>query len=72
MDSPYLTVKEVAILLRKSEKWVYAKRTQIPGQFKLAGAIFFDRDILKSRLKELAFKPTKRLARACPDKHGLT
>ncbi len=72
MDSPYLTVKEVASFLKKSPKWVYARQAQIPGRFKLAGAIFFDRDILQSNLKELASKPAKRPARTCPDKHGLT
>ncbi|CAB1059417.1 hypothetical protein D1BOALGB6SA_4179 [Olavius sp. associated proteobacterium Delta 1] len=45
MKSPYLTVDEVATLLRKSSKWVYNKKRQIPGYFKLAGSIFFDREI---------------------------
>lgn len=71
MKSPYLTVDEVATLLRKSSKWVYCKQAQIPGYFKLAGSIFFDRDVLLSHLQELAFKPTKKVSRIYSDRHGL-
>ena len=71
MDSPYLTVDEVASLLRKSNKWVYSKKQLLPGYFKLEGAIFFDREILLSRLKELAFKPTEKVSRPASDTHGL-
>ena len=71
MQSPYLTVREVAALFRKSEKWVYLRQAEIPGAFKVAGSIFFDREILESSLKELASAPTPKPARACPNKHGL-
>lgn len=30
MDSPYLSVGEVALLLGKSQKWVYQKKGVIP------------------------------------------
>jgi len=71
MESPYLTVDEVASLLRKSSKWVYSKQTEIPGYFKLAGSIFFDREILQDHLKELAFRPTKKASHIAEDRHGL-
>ena len=71
MKSPYLTVDEVAEFLRKSSKWVYTKKQQIPGYFKLGGSIFFDREILQAHLKELAFKPTPKVSRNPSDKHGL-
>ncbi len=54
MNSPYLTVKEVASYLNKSEKWVYLNQAKLPGYFKLAGAIFFDKDILLATLKAKA------------------
>jgi hypothetical protein len=60
MDSPFLTVKEVAKLLNKSEKWCYLKKDQLPGYFKLAGSIFFDKDVLLATLRNQATKPVKR------------
>jgi len=74
MKESYLTVDEVSVLLRKCPKWVYSKKTQIPGYFKLAGSIFFDRQILESTLKTLAAQPTRLNP---PDnssggRHGLT
>jgi hypothetical protein len=51
MESPYLNVKDVSTLFRKSEKWVYLKKDKIPGYFKLAGSIFFDKDVLLEALK---------------------
>ncbi len=71
MNSPYLTVDEVAGFLRKSSKWVYTKKEKIPGFFKIGGSIFFDREILQTHLKELAFKPTPKVSRNSRDKHGL-
>jgi predicted DNA-binding transcriptional regulator AlpA len=59
MESPYLTIKEVARFLNKSEKWVYLKQQEIPGYFKLAGSIFFDREVLLSALKSKATKAVK-------------
>lgn len=73
MENPFITVEEVASLLRKNPKWVYGNKKTIPGFFKLAGSIFFDREILISHLKELAFKPTPQKARrvSIEDQHGL-
>ena len=72
MKSPYLTVGEVAKLLRRSKKWVYCRKTQIPGYFKIAGSILFDREILQSHLRELAFKPTRKVSHSVTtDKYGL-
>lgn len=59
----YLTVKEVSSLLGKSEKWVYQKQTQIPGYFKLAGSIFFDKDVLLATLKQKATTPVRKISR---------
>lgn len=56
MNSNYLSVKEVAALLNKSEKWCYLKKEEIPGYFKLAGAIFFDKEVLLNALKQKAVK----------------
>ena len=61
--SPYLTVKEVAELLGRSQKFVYSKKDLIPGYFKLAGSIFFDKDVLLLTLKTKATMPIKRLSR---------
>lgn len=74
MKESYMTVDEVSVLLRKCPKWVYNKKTQIPGYFKLAGSIFFDRQILEATLKTLAAQPTKKEARPIisDDRHGLT
>jgi len=72
MDSRYLSVGEVSLLLGKSQKWVYQKKGVIPGYFKLAGSIFFDREILLSSLKEYASRPTKRhRPDSRNDRHGL-
>jgi len=72
MDKPYLTVAEVALLLSRSEKWVYQKKFEIPGFFKLAGSIFFDRDVLTSSLKAAATRPAKsRKPDSTSDRHGL-
>jgi len=75
MQSPFLTADEVALLLRKSTKWVYQRAGDIPGAFKLGGSWFFDKDILLSSLKELAApgKP-KRNGHARVDalRHGLS
>lgn len=68
--SPYLSVKEVAALLNKSEKWCYEKKEHIPGFFRLAGSIFFDKNVLESKLKELATKPSRQRP-SVSDRHGL-
>ena len=72
MESPYLSVGEVAQLLGKSQKWVYQKKSEIPGFFKLAGSIFFDREVLLSSLKTKASQPTrKQKPDSRNDRHGL-
>ena len=72
MKSHYLTVDEVAKLLRKSTKCVYFRKLQIPGYFKIAGSILFDREILQEHLRELAFKPTRKVSHSViTDKYGL-
>lgn len=48
MEKPYLSVAEVAVLFARSERWVYQKKSEIPGYFKLAGSIFFDREVVSS------------------------
>ena len=72
MDSRYLSVGEVALLLGKSQKWVYQKKGVIPGYFKLAGSIFFDREILLLNLRNAATQPAKRQKPDVRnDRHGL-
>jgi hypothetical protein len=71
MDSHYLSVKEVANLLHKSEKWVYVNKGEIPGFFMLAKSIFFDRDILVCSLKTLATHTRQNKPNGRNDPHGL-
>ena len=72
MDSRYLSVAEVASMLSRSEKWVYQKKSEIPGYFKLAGSIFFDREVLVSGLTAAAARPAKnRKPEGRNDPHGL-
>ena len=63
-----MSAGEVALLFRKSLKWVYGHTAQIPGGFKLGGSWYFDREILSASLKEKALKAP---SRASGDKHGL-
>jgi hypothetical protein len=72
MNSPYLSVAEVAKLFARCEKWVYQNKSEIPGYFKLAGSIFFDREVLESGLKNAATRPAKRQKPdSTSDRHGL-
>lgn len=52
-DTPVLTVKDVAALLRVDEKTVYrlAKKRELPG-FKVAGAWRFKRDDIESWIEK--------------------
>ena len=69
---PYLSVGEVAALLGKSEKWVYSNKEEIPGFFRLAKSIFFDKETLMGELKILASqKPARKAAVGVNDAHGL-
>jgi hypothetical protein len=72
MSNPYLSVGEVAQLLGVSVKFVYKHGRELPGYLKIAGLIRFDRDVLQSRLKELASQPSKRdRAVSYSSRHGL-
>ncbi|MCE5251359.1 helix-turn-helix domain-containing protein [bacterium] len=72
MDSPYLSVAQVAQLLGRTPKWVYENKGVIPGFFKLGGSIFFDREVLESGLKNAATQPAKRpKPDSRNDRHGL-
>lgn len=69
---PYLTVEEVASLFGKSGKWVYSNKEEIPGFFKVAKSIFFDKEILMSEIKTRAVrKPTRKSPESVHDAHGL-
>ena len=69
---PYLSVEEVAVLFGKSQKWVYSHKEEIPGFFKLAKSIFFDKETLMGEIKtRAATKPTRKPAAGVHDAHGL-
>jgi hypothetical protein len=73
-NHPYLSVGELASLLRVSTKWCYQRMKDIPGSFKLGGCWFVDREILLSSLKDLAAKPKLRMrsgGEGFPDPHKL-
>ena len=73
MDARFLSVGEVALLLGMSNKWVYRHKAELPGFFKLAGTIFFDREILLSSCGDLIRKSAKSVRPSSPmDKYGLT
>ncbi len=68
----FLTVPEVAPILRKSKKWIYDHKYEIPGFFQLAGSILFDREILFDSLKKKAAKPPKKVNQVITDdRHGV-
>lgn len=70
MSSPYATVKEVATLLRVSEKTVYRHVREIPGGFKLFnGTWLFDRETLITEIKKQT-KPKEEANRSA-DRHKL-
>lgn len=73
MSSPTFSVNDVASFLGMSLKWVYAHQKEIPGRFKIGGAVFFDRDTFYAGIKDLAAGKPERKARTSPvDRHGLT
>jgi predicted DNA-binding transcriptional regulator AlpA len=74
MNTNYLSVKEVALLLGRSEKWVYLHQSEIPGYFNLAGSIFFDREVLQQALKKLATQPktASKVEDSRSNRHGLS
>ena len=72
MSSPYLSVAEVAKLFGRSSKWVYQRKAEIPGNFKIAGSVFFDRESLFANLRNAATQPAKRQKPDVRnDRHGL-
>lgn len=74
MSTQYLSVKEVAALLNISIKTVYKKLDCIPGYFNLGGMHFFDEEVFRAGLKELATKPNKTAVQkhqVRTDRHGL-
>jgi regulator of sigma D len=71
-QSPFLTVGETAIILRKSEKWIYRHASDIPGSLKLFGSWLFDRQTLLEELKKRSRITPKEESRDNPmDRHGL-
>jgi predicted DNA-binding transcriptional regulator AlpA len=71
MDSQFLSVKEVASFLSKSEKWVYLRQRDLPGYFKLGKSIFFDKQLLITALRQLATQPRQKKPQGRNDPHGL-
>ena len=67
--SRYLSVKEVAALLKVSVKTVYKKKRDLPGYFCLAGLHFFDEEIFVAELKKLALNSTQNRSRTT--RHGV-
>lgn len=55
----YLTVSEVADILRVCEKWVYEHQMQIPGRIKIGGCLRWDETVLRGSLKEWATTPAR-------------
>lgn len=69
-----LSVVHVAEILDAGESWVYNNKLKIPGYYKIAGLIRFDRDTLLNWIKQNCTQPTKPSSRVSPvreDKHGL-
>lgn len=58
--SQFLSIKEVAALLGKSEKWTYQRQQEIPGRFLIGKSIFFDKEVLISTLRERATRHHKK------------
>jgi excisionase family DNA binding protein len=59
MSHLYLSVGEIAGLLRTSEKWIYQQlaKGNIPGAFRIGRTWLIDQEIFTSKLKEKAQKP---------------
>lgn len=72
----YLSVKEVAAILRIHEKTVYKMiyAGNLPGHFMLGSMHFIDEEELRNGLKQLATSPkktTSKFHQTRADKHGL-
>jgi excisionase family DNA binding protein len=72
MASPYLSVGEVATLLRMSDKWTYQQlnKGNIPGAFRIGINWFIDRQTFEEALRERAKKPN-RIPDKNRDRHNL-
>ncbi len=73
MESPFLSVKEAASLLGRSSKWVYLNKEEIPGFFRLAGSIFFDKTVMLGSIEALISKTALKEKRVDSrnDRHSL-
>ena len=71
MDNDLLSVGEVALMLRVSEKSVYRNVKTIPGAFKLFGVWRFDREILQAWLKRQAAPKSEATPLPTGNRHGL-
>ncbi|RJQ67353.1 MAG: DNA-binding protein [Desulfobacteraceae bacterium] len=71
MDSPMMTVQEVADYFKVSLKWVYKNKAQIPGFLKINGLILFNRQTLLEHTQGLI--PTKKVRSdgSYSDRHSL-
>ena len=75
MSSPYWHVGKLSSFLGIDPKTAYAwlRDGLIPGAFKIGGRWFIDHATLRSRLKEMASRPTKsgRPVHLKDDRHDL-
>ncbi len=64
-----MTVNEVADYLMMSPKWVYQHSKEIPGYFRVAGAIFFNREtLIKFTVGHVPTKPKESMS---DNRHGI-
>lgn len=66
-----LTVGEVAVLLRVSEKCIYRKLPNIPGAFKVFGSWRFCKETLLADLKKQSAPKAKGQELTTVNRHGL-
>ena len=57
MDSPMMSVQDVADYFQVGIKWVYVNKSKIPGFQKIGGLIVFNRQTLLEHTK--GYKPAK-------------
>jgi hypothetical protein len=71
--SPYLSVGELADMLRVSVKWCYQQLNagNIPGAFKLSRSWFIDRQIFLDALKQKALSKARPIPNADRGRHNL-
>lgn len=71
MTSPYLTIKEVATLLRSSEKTVYRQIKELPGAFKFGGTWLVDKETLMGHFKNVLTPKAKGHELSTDNRHDL-